>query len=231
MPYYLTCSQIEEYADEILEKLGQSHSVRDDVYGGVDYYWYEYGGYGIYIYNYDRRNTTIKYDGSLVYDYAAEDYCPGEWELVLKELYDSIPKILARQKEVMELKERNQALINDCLKYLVDWSHHETLSGKVTGGNYEDPVIRIKVDDIGIRFYKKNRSKWIPLKMVYKLVYDSADIGQQDDIFRDQNVCEHLERKIAEAKIRTEEAARIKAERERESLPKPSDYINQLRNL
>ena len=67
--------------------------------------------------------------------------------------------------------------------------------------------------------------------MVYKLVYDSADIGQQDDIFRDQNVCEHLERKIAEAKIRTEEAARIKAERERESLPKPSDYINQLRNL
>lgn len=194
--------QIYDYATEILERIGERRGVRDVVYGGIEGYDYSYVGYGLYIYKSDGR-VQIDYEYSEpVYrgfsSNSVTQYVPGDWELILEELYNSIPDILAKreakeneEKRRIETWENTTRELKRWLKFLPMKSDYSVAPGNsgMTTSVYEDDMVKVveknkssSFSGTNIRicvyeFYYVEEKHWYgkKRKKESRLVFDSGD--------------------------------------------------------
>ncbi len=208
--YLLTCEEIVEYATAIVNQLGWVIPVRDAEYGGTEYCYQNYNGFGFSITKGNGGGgLIIEYDEEAVYRAVDTYYYPGEWEVLLKELYDSIPRLLAKGEEWRKRQEEDKNFIEDCKKYLLKWKWCSAPGGDYKYGTYDDGVISITAYDYKLRFYKKVKSFW---NERLELIYDNQQShhGARDLFPKEWR--EYLECRIREKK----NEARIKEKREEE---------------
>lgn len=243
----LSKQQIYDYAVAILEQIGETHAVRDAVYGGVERYDYSYVGYGLCIYksdnlvkiNYEHNGTVYRGFGSG----NVVEYVSGDWELLLKELFNSIPDMLVRRKMNEGERERKIKAWENITRELKEWvkflpmksSYNVALgnSGVVTSV-YEDDIVKVMEENCSnsfsgtniricvYEFHYSEEKCWYGTKRKKesKLVFDSRN----NKILINGTWSNHLAA-VAERARTEKEIIRKKSQ------PTIEDRIRQIRNL
>ena len=243
---YLTKNQIYDYAVEILERIGRADGVRDVVYGGIERYDYYYVGYGLSISKIDGRVEIVYEYGELVYRSFGPDnvprYVPGDWELILKELFGSISDILV-ERRIKEDEEKRRARVWEetrqkimaCLNFLpmerINYSIAFGNSGKSTYA-YEDEVVEVVEYSSGdsycgthtrvvvYEFYYIQEKHWYGVRQEKRsrTVFDSSD----KNVFLEGSWCDHLSAVAEMARVKERTAWE-------KSIPTAEERIRQIR--
>ncbi len=157
---YLSSDQVVDYAGEILLKLGDKINIRN-----ADLLYYDDP---LEIQKPNKSQLEIRCGGKLVFKKDNNNiitFFRGHWELVLKETYNAIPKILTKRKEEKTRKRRDEFFARRCAKYL---------------GDYQDKNIKVvknrayygSLVDLEVRIYEKRRvAGWLPFKGKPVLVF------------------------------------------------------------